>query len=180
VSFTLANLQSYEITLQWKIYLYKLTNNIQSQVYQVFFNNSQSSTVYSFNATQCISNCNGSSACIHKGSVDIAGIIINSNQVTFVVNASIGISEVLIIVNRCGGIQGSACLECSSTSTCTKCVNSNYYISGYTCVMSCPASYYVRTATKTCLSQCVAGTYANNIELLCLECQSPCLTCTSN
>lgn len=85
-----------------------------------------------------------------------------------------------MIANRCGGVQGSACLECSSTSTCTKCVNPSYYISGYTCVLSCPASYYIRTATKTCLLQCVSGTYANNIELLCLECQSPCLTCSSN
>jgi proprotein convertase subtilisin/kexin type 5 len=150
--------------------------------YDVKFNNSLWSASYSFNASFCISNCSASSSvCIDKGSLDIASIILNSNELTFIVsNASIGISELLIIANRCGGIQGGACLECSSTSTCTKCVNSNYYISGYTCVISCPASYYVRTATKTCLSQCVAGTYTDNIQLLCVECQSPCLTCTSN
>lgn len=182
LSINLNSLQSYEITLKWKVYLFSLPNNLYSLPYDVTFNNTMWSMTYEFNSTYCINNCNGSSSvCINKGSIDIANIILNSNQLTFSVsNGSIGVSEILIIANRCGGIQGSACLVCSSTSTCTMCVNPNYYISGYTCVISCPASYYVRTATKTCLSQCVAGTYADNIQLLCVECQTPCLTCLNS
>lgn len=179
---SLQSLQSYQVVIKWKVYIYNLSNNISSYSYNVTFNNSRSSLTSSFDATYCVNNCNGStSVCISKASLSIENIILDSNQMTFSSSlASMGISEVLIIANRCGGIQGGACLECSSTSTCTKCVNSNYYISGYTCVISCPSNYYVRTATKTCLSQCVSGTYSNNIQLLCVECQSPCLTCSSN
>lgn len=61
--------------------------------YQVTFNNSQSTLSYTYNATYCLSNCNGSSVCISKASVDISSVILSSNRLSFsVANASIGLS----------------------------------------------------------------------------------------
>ena len=93
ISITLASLQSYEVTIQWKVYLYNLANSTQSMPYQVTFNNSQSTLSYAYNATYCLSNCNGSSVCISKASVDISSVILSSNRLSFSVeNASIGLS----------------------------------------------------------------------------------------
>ena len=112
ISVSLSSLQSYEITLKWKIYIFSLPNNQQSIAYDVTFNNSLWTNTYNFNASYCINNCNSStSVCIDKGTLNIGNIILDRNQLIFLAsNAMIGISELLLIANRCGGIQGGACL----------------------------------------------------------------------
>ena len=59
----------------------------------------------------------------------------------------------------------SNCLQCITASTnCTQCNNGSYLnIVFDTCVVDCGDTYY-----------------ANDLNNLCTECSSPCLTCTSD
>jgi proprotein convertase subtilisin/kexin type 5 len=91
----------------------------------------------------------------------------------------IGMSELLIVVSRCGGLYGTNCLVCSSFNNCTTCRNSSYYINGADCVQACPTAYYTYQLTMTCYESCPVGAFNINSNLTCASCPSVCKSCVS-
>lgn len=69
VYFLLVNLQSYRVTLQWKVYLY--SSKQYTTNYSVIFNNSGNymSYSYSLSANNCLNSC--SSTCVDKQSLTV-------------------------------------------------------------------------------------------------------------
>ena len=78
--------------------------------YQFTFNNSQHQYQSTVTADIIFSSCGGTNVIVHKHSLTLTGIIVDTNTVTLSINNSagsvIGISEVLVVAQRCGGIQG--------------------------------------------------------------------------
>lgn len=97
------------VAVKWKIYIYGSSSS-SNGIYTVNFSNSKSNSSYSFTAAANLSGCS-SVVLVDKNGLSVSGIITTTNLLTFTVqNASIGISEVLVVGYRCGGIQGTACL----------------------------------------------------------------------
>lgn len=67
------------------------------------------------------------------------------------------------------------CSECTSVSSCTKCM-SGYYLTGSTCNL-CLSPCTVCTSSNSC-SECISGYYLSGTS--CLICQGLCETCTSS
>jgi hypothetical protein len=182
VSFDLSGLQSYEVVLKWKVYLYNVGVGSAEVSYSLSFRNSGNNITRQF-STSLASSCSSSLVFVDSNSSTLSGVILDSNTLSLsapaLPSAQLGLSELLVVAYRCGGIQGKQCLECSSTSVCTKCLNPTYYISGHTCLQSCPSTYLVRVATRTCLAACPQGTFSDYVALQCLECSSPCSACSS-
>lgn len=71
------------------------------------------------------------------------------------------------------------CLVCTAT-VCSKCSLSTLFTELDSCVYACSNSYYTYAANSSCLTICPSRTYPINSSLVCIDCSSPCYTCTSN
>ena len=110
VSFNLSSLQSYEVTLKWKVYLFGISAG-NSTTYTFSFNNSQHQFHQNITASTIFNNCSvEKNVFVHKHTLTISAILLDFNTVTLNHSNNIGISEVLVVAKRCGGIQGTECL----------------------------------------------------------------------
>lgn len=81
----------------------------------------------------------------------------------------------LAIYSSCQ-ICNSTCLTCSGTlsTDCLSC-NSGYFLSGSTCIDTCP--YKTMPSTRTCLTACPQYYFENTLNGFCESCQEGCITC---
>jgi len=63
---------------------------------------------------------------------------------------------------------------------------SNLYTQDAYCVYTCSSGYYIHINSsninnpKSCVQTCPIGTYAFSTNLSCVNCKSPCLSCTND
>ena len=183
VQYGLNRLGGYSCSIKWKVYMLNIGNTITSFGYNLTVAGTSNYKEY-YNTTQASNLCASQPSLeyVERSNYTLSKIAVNNTIAFSVINSSsivLGLSEILIVVKRCGGLYGTNCLVCSGFSNCTMCRNSSYYLNGADCVSECPSGYYTYSATQTCYENCPVGSFNVNSNLTCTQCPHVCKSCTN-
>lgn len=108
-----------------------------------------------------------------SGSLKYSGGSYSTNITITDHQAQFTIIEIILVHSIC---QVSYCSNCTTAVDCYQCFTP-YYLQLAQCVNQCDTGFYLYG--RVCLLTCPIATYTQTSSYLCLQCISPCSTCSS-